>query len=153
MGVSTDGIICFGVHVGEELPEAMDGLGGDEEEWWLSHNSYNPPFEMFTEDGDWIGGKKWSDEKVSEYYDHRRAWLKQNPIPFEMINCCSDDCPDWIIAVHGASVWCHRGYPKEIRKHTVSEEGHEDAIKMLKAFLEEIGCDGELKWWLASYWG
>ena len=156
MGQSTDGQICYGVYVGDELPWS-DGedfeYDGDEDEWWRKRSGYEPPFEMFTEDGEWIGGEEWPREKVDAYFDHRREWDKAHPKPFELVNACSGDCPEWIVAMPGTFKSVSRGYPEKISEGTISLVHKEAALERYKAFLAEIGIEGEPSWYLSSYWG
>jgi len=164
MGVSTDGIICYGVITGEDHPldlsagtrddiPLMSDCDHDEEVWWREYRGYKPPFEMFTSAGNWIGGEPWPQEKRDEYHAHRRAWERANPMPFEMVNACSDNVPEWIICLPGSVTVANRGYAVEISEATISLVHKDVALERYLAFLEEIGVDGKPHWYLGSYWG
>lgn len=155
MGVSTDGIICYGV-LREEEEEPFEGLNDcdGEEEWWCQRNGYEPPFEMFDSNGEWIGGKdQWPPEKVREYFDHQRAWDAEHPMPFELVNTCHSDVPRWIIALPGSVTRASRGYPVAISEGTVSLVHKEAALERYLAFLKEMKIEDKPRWWLGSYWG
>jgi len=154
MGQSTDGIICYGVYTGEDHPiPGAEKFDDDVEDWWKDRLGYKPPFEMFDEDGMWIGGKKWPDEKCREYYDHKYAWEKAHPMPFEMVNVCSYDCPMWIICVPGTKTVANRGYPVEINQSILSLMDHLVALEQFNDFLKEVGINEEPRWYLGSFWG
>jgi len=153
MGVSTDGVICYGVYVEEDLPFDQE-KHDDEEEWWRHHKGYKRPFEMFTEDGQWIGGEEWPEEKCDEYFEHQREWDEANPMPFELVNVCSADCPMWVIAVPTMKTTACRGYPVVIDQGTLSTRGFSEEIERFREFLKEaFDITEEPKWFLGSYWG
>lgn len=154
MTTSTDAVICYGVLLGEEISWIDDCY--DDEGWWLDRNGYKPPFELYTDEkgsGGYVGGKRPPQERISAYYGAKQAWLKANPIPFELINVCCSDYPEWIIAVPGSETRVSRGYPEEISVDTVDLVKLAEALDRFKAFLLEIEIEGELKWYLGSYWG
>lgn len=155
MGVSTDGIICYGVLFdNEEEPfEGLDECDG-EEEWWRQRLGYKEPFQMFDDEGMWIGSEDdWPPEKVREYFDHQRAWDKEHPKPFELVNTCHADVPRWIVALPGSVTRANRGYPVKISEGHVSLVHLDAALDRYLTFLKEMGVEDEPRWWLGSYWG
>lgn len=154
MGVSTDGQISYGVAIEEgfELPWADHD---DIESWWREVvHGYKPPFELYTEDGsEYIGGEKPSSSRISEYYDHRRDFDKDHPIPIDVVLHCSYDYPMYIIAIKGTTKKAWRGYPVAFlpEELIISEKGEKD----LKEFMEKYIPDVEFKpnWYLSSLWG
>ena len=82
MSTSTDGQICYGIafEEGFEFPWDADEYDGDIEEWWtVGILGFRRSFEMFTSQGEWIGGVEWPQEKCDEYYDERRRFEEARP--------------------------------------------------------------------------
>ena len=155
MSTTTNGEVCVGVLLNDEaeefeLPWMAADVDCDEEEWWLKVNGYKPPFELFTEDGDYIGGVEPPRAKVREYYAHKTAWMKLNPLPFELVNYRSGDCPMYILAVPGTVQTANRGYPKELTLDTRIRPLRQI---VLREFCKKYNLPTEFKWWLTSYWG
>ena len=151
MTTSTNGQICYGVLFQEdfEFPWHSED-DNDLEGWWRRVNGYKPLFEMFTEEGRWIGGKEWPQEKRTEYYDHLFAWQKSHPVPIVDVNYCSGDYPMYILACPSSFVSASRGFPKmfsPLDLKVVFEEG-----KALVEFCHHyLGIDKpEPHWYLSS---
>jgi hypothetical protein len=155
MGVSTNGQICFGVVCEEdtEFPWDDGEWGGDIEEWWRTAVcGYIPEEEIYDESGGYIGGKEPSREKIASYHDAQRAFDALHPVPVELVNYCSDDCPMYILAVPSSSLSCSRGYPESFRPEDLKVSQEE--IDSLLEFCRTHGIEhGEPGWWLTSYWG
>src|SRR5687768_12176248 len=100
MGTSTNGEISYGIAFDEdfEFPWDDDDGEGDLENWWLAVNGYKPPFEVYDENG-YIGGKRPSEEKLSEYFAAQRSFQAAHPLPVELVNVCSGEYPMYILAV------------------------------------------------------
>ena len=168
MGQSTDGQISFGVKFPEgfEFPWDEHDDDGDAEEWYRGIFGYKPPFEMFDKAGEWLGGKKAPQEKIDKYFAHQRKWEEANPLPFELVNYCSADCPMWILAVLGTVVTANRGYPKELNTHMFLENVDPGKVKALRDFVDkhipflpedwehddDFDVELPIKWWLSSDW-
>lgn len=124
MGVSTNANICYGVHIGEDKELLPWVIKGEIE------SSQYEYWEWWEEHGD---GKD---------------------MPFEMENCCSGDCPEWIIAMPGTIKTAYRGDPEEISMTDVdSYILNSQAFMRFKKFLKSCGIKQEPKWYLYSYWG
>ena len=80
MGVSTDGQICYGILLAEgiELPWNDEKYDDGIYDWWLcTVKGYESPFEMFDDDGEYIGGEDiWPKNKVDHYFEHFRLFRK-----------------------------------------------------------------------------
>ncbi len=150
MSTSTNGQVCFGVRLEEDV-ELPWREYDDEESWWLDVNGYEQPFELFDADGNWLNGVEAPKERVTAYYAHKTAWLMANPLPFELVNYCSMDCPMYILAVPGTVVTANRGYPKELAVDTAVL--WPDGRIALHEFCEKYNLPIEMSWWLTSYWG
>lgn len=125
MGVSTDGILVFGIDLGEELPEFLEEF---EDVWWDFTNS--------------ISGE-------TEY--EKRSEFRKN-YPLDLVTYCSHEYPMYILAINGTETNVSRGYTEEIDPDDMKVP--EDKIAALKAFCEEYDIEWqEPKWLLASMWG
>jgi len=155
MGTSTDGQICYGVHVGDTLPwdDGEDEDPYDVEGWWRKFWGFKPSFELFTPEGDWIDGVAAPQEQRDAYNEETRDWDKAHPLPFELVNACSGDCPEWIIALPGTLKSASRGYPEKISEGTISLVHKDAALERYRVFLAEFEVEGEPSWYLSSYWG
>lgn len=156
MGVSTDGIICYGIALEEgiELPWDNDEWDNDEEEWWMYEVcGYQNPFELFDKRGNWIPGMENDEEKHRQYYDQRREFREAHPIPIKVVRHCSGEYTMYIIAVPRTVLVASRGYPESFdpEEMYITDEEHFSVINF---------CDGhsidrgeELpRWWLCSMW-
>lgn len=155
MGVSTNGIIGFGVvcDEGTELPWDTEEFDGDIEEWWRRENDFRDIHSPWTPDGNYATGWGDKDPRLDEYYRHRREWLESHPVPIELENYCSGDCPMYALTVPGLGTSCRRGYPKTFEPSELVATP--DQAESLKAFLMKYGIEyeGEPGWLLMSYWG
>lgn len=155
MGQNTDGQICYGIDVseGEELPWEDEEYKGDEEEWWMIESGFKwEGKEPFDEHGNYAQGVKEGDPLIDEYFAARMKWCEEHPLPIEMVNTCSGDCPMWIVAVPGTLVTACRGYPESIDPSTLFNIDPEK-LAQWSAFCEKYGIEGEAGWYLSSYWG
>lgn len=102
MGVSTDGQICYGIlfEEGVEFPWDDERFDGDMDDWWLFEVlKFRHSFEIYDPDGNYIDGTRPSQERISEYYNESREFLKANPCPVTKVTHCSCDYPMCILAV------------------------------------------------------
>lgn len=126
MGVSTDGILVFGIDLGDEIPEFMDGY----DDWW-----------HFT---DVVAGLEDAEYKLRNEFRENYA--------VDLVQHCSYNYPMYILAINGTEHRNSRGYLTEIdpTEMVVSQE----KIDKLKTFCEEYGIEWqEPKWYLCSMWG
>lgn len=152
MGVSTDGVLSFGVYLGDvELP--WDGK--DIDEWWREKLGYKPFHDdLWTITGNYAPG--YTEAKYKAEYEHERKWDAVHPLPIKMVNACSSTYPDWIAAIPGSVITASRGYPVKII--AVLSDPESSKITALVMFLNENGLmenveDPETCWRLSSYWG
>lgn len=154
MGVSTDGQICFGVAFDEGFgfPWEEEEYEGDEQKWWRDINGYKSPFELYDKRGEYLD-KNTSKDRINEYYKHKHEWEEKNPFPISLVNCCSGEYPQYIIAVSSSCRSCSRGYPDEFdpKELVVTDAEVRDLINFLNKY--EIEYEGEPKWYLSSYLG
>lgn len=152
MTVSTDGIICFGVLIDEDVKLPWDDYAFDD--WWIETvHGYEPPFQLYDSDGEYLNGVKASKEETTQYYAHRRDFEKEHPQTIQPVNCCHSDYPIWILAVPSSVRRCHRGYPLPIMPSNLKVEKEE--WDTLHQFCVQFGIeikDNSMGWWLASYW-
>lgn len=132
MGVSSDGEISYGIvfEEGYEFPWDVDH-DGDPDEWWISKVL----------------------QLIYKDYAEMHAILKDNPLPFQLVNYCSGEYPMYILAVPGTLKSAYRGSPKSFTLDELQVD--EEASKKLIAFCEEYGLEGEseIGWTLSSYMG
>lgn len=142
MGVSTNGIIAFGIDLGaDEETEFPWAEQEDFEDWWTAASGFSHPEPKWGGDG----------PDIAEYFAAKKLWLKEHPCPVEHVIHCSYDYPMSILAVPGTVTENTRGNPEKIELATVSA----DAIAALKRFCADhkIETDSEPCWLLASLWG
>ena len=155
MSVSTNGIIAFGVpfEEGAKFPWDIEQFDGDIENWWRDVNGFKDIHEPWTPEGEYAAGWKKDDPRFDEYYNHRRNWLNENPVPVELENYCSAEYPMFAITIPGLGLGCCRGSPAELDPALLVATSEQ--IKSLKDFFREHGIetDGEPQWLLMSYWG
>ena len=154
MGVSTDGQLSFGVAFdeGHEFPWDDEKYDGEIEDWWKGVNGYSCPVEdPFTPEGQYKPGFNRDSPEVDAFFKHSRDWFEENPIPVEVVNYCSGDCPMYLLAVK--HIECSRGYPQEIEPSFL--EVSEEEQGRLQGFLDRFEIKDGIgpKWWLTSYWG
>lgn len=165
MGASTNGIICYGIKFEEgfEFPWDAEPWDGEIEEWWGDVNGYKPPFELYDAAGNYhptirlVTGRYPSDTRpedetlVERYHAHRLKWDEAHPLPVELENYCSAECPMYILAVRGVGLLARRGYAEQIHLTLETPQQLPALLAFCKA--QKIrGGDGP-KWWLCSYWG
>lgn len=163
MSTSTDGQICYGIVFPEGFEFPWETY--DEEGWWRKVKGYKPPFELYTEDGEYINGVKPEQAQIDAYYEHQRNWEKANPFPVEVVNYCSGDCPMYILAAKGSLLSNSRGYPLEFDPNNMKMGDWQALIEFCETYLlkkideyngEEWNDEKILikpKWYLTSYWG
>ena len=84
MGVSTNAQLCFGVLFDEdtEFPWDTEDYAGDIEEWWLTEVcGYQPSVALFDAQGEYLAGRRPSEEALSHYFAEKRAFAKAHPVP------------------------------------------------------------------------
>jgi hypothetical protein len=156
MGVSTNGQICYGILFDEgfEFPWDDDKYEGDFSDWWVHEAcGYKNPFEIYDENGNFLGGEEPARERIVEYYKAKREFQEKHSCPIEIVNYCSGEYPMYILALRKSCLSCSRGYPDGFEP-TSLVASDEDKERLLE-FCREHGIehDDEPGWWLSSYWG
>ena len=153
MGTSTNTQICYGIPFEEdfEFPWGEQEL----DDWWLDDVlGYKPPFQLYDDQGNYLDGHRPSDDKVNEYYAHRREFLAEHPLPITLVNYCSGDYPMWIIAIADSIVTAHRGEPIDITDSLFEAKYFNHSASLLEFCVEHgIETTEEPRWLLSSYWG
>ena len=87
-------VLCVGVAFDNlsELPWEDKGQGFQDglEEWWKEINGYQEPFQLYNEYGMHLD-KDTPMEKISEWYEHKESWEKNNPLPVWYQEIYEDD--------------------------------------------------------------
>jgi hypothetical protein len=156
MSESTDGQIFYGILVdeGAELPWEDEVFSGDIEDWWLSVNEYFPPFEIYTEEGEYREGiSGFQDEKVQVYYKSEDEFLENHPLPIEVVNVCSLNYPIYAIAIAKTVLTANRGEPVGFDPKDLKEDENMKYILLDFVKKYKIECSSIPRWFLSSYWG
>ena len=156
MGQSTNGQICYGIEFedGDEFPWDDEKYDMDMDEWWLEVNNYNRSGYPYDEGGNYKQGLDTDSPEVAAWHDRRSKWLKDHPIPVTMVNTCSGNCPQYIMAIPETFLSAWRGYPKKFDPaELVQKDGYIERLKQFCA-MYEINIDSKpVGWFLSSYWG
>ncbi len=154
MGSSTDGQICYGKHVGDQVPWYKEEYDYDILNWWLD-TLFVPSCESpWNDEGGWI--EDLSDSERARVYQawraEKEAWLREHPLNVEVINVCSDECPDYIIAVPGSVMTANRGEPVKLDPEILFTRPPDEAILKMRVFCINLQLEGPEGWFLSSYW-
>ena len=163
MGVSTDGQICYGIKFEESyvFPWDIKPYRGDWTGWWLSICGYQPLFELYTAEGNFLNGCRPSEEKIGAYFAAERAFEEAHPFPIDIVNYCSGDFSMYILAVPRLSISNSRGYPVIFNPSDLTATPAERQALIdfcvqycspRKDSFDEFPAM-EPHWYLSSYWG
>lgn len=137
MGISSDGILAFGVDLGEpddvELPWASDGEDddGEFEEWYVGLHGVTAAhlwdaYNAWAETPEALAIPGHSGERLKAYEAAHPAWREEldayyekkheieGAAPIEIVQHCSYDYPMYIVAVPGTVTTAYRGSPEKI---------------------------------------
>lgn len=145
MSISSDGIIAYGIDLGE-------GMDDDEGTVfpWQDEEEYDGEFR------EWVLTKilgfteEWHKDNEGYFDRQKAAW---SPFPLEMVLHCSYEYSMYFLAVKGTVHTARRGYPTFIEKLPVVHDGQRQALIM---FAEKHGlkCDPtKMGWHLLSMYG
>jgi hypothetical protein len=153
MGTSIDGQICFGYAFEEGYEFPWDVTEQELTQWWLDVNGFKHSFEIYDERGNWLGGIKPEEIKITKYYEESRDWLDKHPLPVELVNYCSEGYPMYILAVPSSVIECSWGIPHEFIPEALKVT--EEEKEALRVFCEKYNLEPEkeMKWYLSSYRG
>ena len=156
MGVSTDGQLCYGILIEEgfEFPWEQERWDYDIEDWWVyGICGYTNPIELYDAHGEYLNGREPTKEEIDLYYNSRRAFSKEHPVPIKLVNYCSGDYPMWILATPGSCMVANRGYPKPFEPEALSIEPTEEKALLQFCIDHKMPINDGPQWWLSSYWG
>ena len=157
MGQSTDAQICYGVSLDEdfEAPWYKEKYDYDIELWWIYKiKGYIDPVQIYNEAGNYINELPPSKEDEDKFYESRKRFLKDNPVPIDAVYHCSNEYQMWILAIPGTVISANRGCPTEF--HPLQLAFTIKDYKKLMDFCKLIGVeatDENTGWWLSSWWG
>jgi len=148
MGIDVDAILCYGFSFEEgfEFPwDREDSI----EEWWRKVNKYvNPHWCPFDKHGEYMPGVNSKDPRVDRYFGHAHLWMKEHPLPVELVWHCSGDQPMHILAVSGTIRRAYWGQPERVDNLTVELHSIQSLIDFCHKY--EIKTTTEPAWWLCS---
>ena len=153
MGVSSDGLIAFGIPFEEDFEFPWNEKHeGDIETWWLDVCGFKPTLYPFTDEGEYI--KDYTDKMVNDYFAEKHAFQKEHPLRIELRNYCHGDYPMDMLCIKSSVITANRGSPTELNPENLTARG-EDWTKILTDFCKkhEIEIPSEPKWYLFSYMG
>ena len=173
MGVSTDGLLVYGVDLGEDREVPWYDYDSDDNEqcletWWEKLHGINSD-DLWQQYADW---EKIHKKEGFEHYEHNSKLIEkfeaehpewrealdkyyldskeiEKSCPVEEVIYCSYDYAMYFLAVKGHSHSASRGYPKEIKNLEVDKE----ALQKATDFCKKYNIKWEPKWYLASLWG
>ena len=152
MITSTDGQICYGVafEEGFEFPWG----DGEIEDWWsYTVHGFNPSFELFDADGNYLNGREPSKDEIRRYFEERQVFDAAHSLPVSLVNYCSGDYPMYALAVPSTVLTATRGSPTMVYPESIMVADDERA-ELLKFFADHgIDAPTEPAWLLTSYWG
>jgi len=146
MGISSNGVMAFGIDLGEgdDLPwREFDDI----DEWWNSVSGFNPSVNPYADDS-----SESSMDDINTYHDEKKLFEEENPLPIELVWHCSYEYPMFILAVNDTEMSASRGYPVEFNPSDMVIT--EAQIQVLKDFCEKYEIEySEPKWYLCSILG
>jgi len=132
MSTSTNGQLCYG---------------------WVFNEDYSFPWDDYEELNWWAEINGFDEERKLKEYKIYKEWIEKNPIPFELINVCSDSCPIFMIAVPDTLITAWRGDPICINELPVIEQNKIDKLQKLMSDFNIKPENINPGWYLSSYWG
>jgi len=155
MGVSSDGLIAFGIPFEEDFQFPWnEKYEGDIDAWWLEVCGFKPTLYPYTDEGEYIEG--YTEKIGNDYYEEKRAFRNEHPLPIEQRNYSCDSYPTYMLCIEDSVISASRGYPEVINPENLAgDEELGDWEKILTDFCEkyEIEMPSEPKWYLFSYMG
>jgi hypothetical protein len=130
MGVSTDGILCYGVLIDSDDPP------------WTEADKKAALDDCCDVATYWVA------KQLRLLYWWCGTFVDQG---IEVVAHCSDEYPEFILAMHGTVTCASRGYPEAVDPAAMmTEEGRARFVETLR----KLGIvDPQPQWWLCSYWG
>lgn len=172
MSISSDGILTFGVDLGDDYVESLPWFSGDDGEEEEDFDDWLCKLQDVSSDGLWDEYYTWEKsedaanvvghdkvgfyekahpewrEKLSAYYARKREVVAACPI--EVVHHCSYDYTMLIIAVRGTTLRASRGSPEVINGWVIEES----RVAAAHSFCAEHGIPSEdPRWLLASIYG
>jgi hypothetical protein len=139
MGISSDGILVYGIDFGEEMPNPE----------WEEHDEEFDLDDLIAEEaGLPVWRENMTNQESTEYWAKKRELVAACPV--EMVYYCSYDYSMHILAIRGTRLKASRGYAEEVPTFEVDAE-KKDAFKQ---WCESHGVEySEPKWLLCSMYG
>ena len=151
--MSVNGNICYGVllDVDSDIPWEDEKYEFDIEVWWRKIKGFEQSREIYTDDGERrLDGI--TEDDVKKHYAEEHEWLKDNPLPVELVNYCSGDEPMYILAYPDSVLTCYLGHPLKVSSAVIDTDNAESLlIDFCKDHL--IRYVGAPELWLSSYYG
>jgi hypothetical protein len=125
MGVHYSAELGLGYPVNDEewlrgLEEEEVSVLEDEEDWWIAQHEV-PYIMVYDEDGGHLPGITETDVKV--YWEDRKQWLKENPLPVEFMQVGWYEDPMIVVCVKGTTSTCWTDNLKKLDVRDMDMEG------------------------------
>jgi hypothetical protein len=134
VGISSDGLIAFGIDLGEEGLSFLEDFDNDFDEYVSGQYPVEAPEGYGEEYNEWFEGYK----KFADAY------------PVDLVMYCSYEYPMYFLAVRGTYQSVSRGYCEEFKNPTVTTK----QIKALENFCKGHDIEfKEPKWCIMSMFG
>lgn len=149
MGVSTDGILFFGIEIGDHKP-----WGDDDDDWEdvvAKAAGIEKPADAYPDEGDHSLEAEAIRVKCNAWFVAKWKAVEAFWSVDVGFHCSSDD-PMWYVAVKRLRWIARRGYPEKIP----SDLGNPTSTEMndMRRLVGILGCKWEEPtWWLVSLWG
>lgn len=154
MGTDATAALCFGIDLGEtpDMPWDDDKFDYDPETWWEDINDYKEHFKLYDENGNRLPGT--TDAKIREYFDHRRKWHEQNPLPFNIVHHGADACASVILTVPGTTVNANWDGPTQVdvEKIRSTSEALQTFMNAVRKY-NLVPGGSEPQWLMSCYYG
>lgn len=149
MSISINGNLCYGVLFDSSFHFPWKSPG-ELEDWWQKVQGFKPRFYPFDNKGDYLEGLNRYSSDVSIYFDEVCEWERKNPVPIEMVNYYSGDCPMYIITTPVAAFSSSGGNPISIDPQALLFLEQKTRLVLLQFFNRfEIECESEPSWYLS----
>ena len=160
MGVSTDGILCYGICLPEEEELTWLKAKGEEEDKGEKDEEGEYEEGETLDFEDFIVKLEGLKEPTTDYNTDEKGWRKywdakerlQDKVGIDLVYHCSSDYPMHILAIRESVHNASRGNPEKLGKEIKGQPKEWDA--RLKAFCKRVGIEYEdPEWILCSDWG
>ena len=155
MGNSASVRVVFGVKVEKTAnPWYIEDKHTCHEDWWLKETGFVPSFYPYDDRGGYSMGVNKNSPLIKEYYDEKRKWEKEHPIPFGIefdggydSDYGSDDI--FVCYPNTGAYWDATELTKVMEKTKLEPAAEQRFKEFLKKYYDNL----EPKWWVIPFYG